>query len=192
MPEQPHPTYPPTVYAPFARRAHWWTAAFVAVLFPVGLTMTYRGGTLDIWDNTTNTLYSLHKLLGFTLLLIVVVRLAFRLIHGAPPDEPTIEPWQRLASHVTHRLLYGLLLVVPLLGWIGVQLLPALELFDAFSLPAFLAPDEAAAKRVFGLHKIAAFALAAVASLHIAAALWHYFVRKDGVLARMLPAARRQ
>src|SRR6478735_2172301 len=116
-------------YSPIARTLHWITVVAVFGMTPVGLTMSYRGNVLDIWDGLTNGLYSAHKLTGFLLLWLTAGRLIYRVLHGAPPDEPTLEWWQRASSHLVHWLLYGLLLVVPLLGWIGVSLYPALDIF---------------------------------------------------------------
>jgi cytochrome b561 len=174
-------------YTCTARHFHWWTVAVVAVLVPIGLTMNYRGNVLGIFDGLTNTLYSTHKLLGFTLLLIVIARLAYRLLVGAPADEPTLEPWQKVVSSLNHWGMYLLLLVVPLLGWFGVQLYPALDVFGLFSLPAIVAPDQARAETVFAIHKALALVLVAFIALHVAAALYHYLIRRDGVLQRMVP-----
>jgi cytochrome b561 len=178
-------------YSLAARRFHWWMVALLAVQIPVGFAMNYRGNVLNIWDATTNTLYSGHKLLGFVLLWIVICRLIYRLWHGVPDHEPTIEPWQRTVSRSNHWGLYVLLLVLPLLGWIGVSLYPALEVFGLFSLPALTAPNKAAAEWVLAVHKSLAFLLIALIGLHVGAALYHYFIRRDGVLRRMLPGAGR-
>ena len=149
--------------------------------------MLVRASWLDIWDATTNALYSSHKLLGVLLFFVIVARLAYRFSHGAPPDEPSLEPWQRVASHVTHWAIYGLLLLVPVIGWFGVQLFPALDVFGWFSLPAVVSPDTAASAWVLRLHGIAAFVLLWLLASHVAAALFHHFIRKDGVLVRMVP-----
>ena len=178
------------VYSAAARRFHWITVAAVFTMIPLGLGMTYRGNTLDIWDGLTNSLYSAHKLLGFLVLWLTAGRLAYRLLRGAPPDEPTLAWWQKAASHLVHWALYGLLLIVPLLGWIGVSLYPALTIFDLFNLPALAAPNEEAAKRVLALHGWLAILLALAIAGHIVAALSHHFIRKDGVLRRMLPGLR--
>ena len=175
-----------SVYSPIARFFHWLTVAMVAAMVPMGLFMTSRAEH-NIWDNLTNTLYSSHKLVGLSLLALILGRLAYRFWHGAPPNEPTLEPWQRIASHATHWTIYGLLVAVPILGWTGISLYPALDIFGLFKLPGLVAPNQPAASTVFFLHKIGAFALVALVALHIAAALFHYLVRKDGVLRRMLP-----
>ena len=179
------------VYASTARTLHWITAAAIAVMIPLGIAMTWRGNTLNIWDGVTDTLYSSHKLLGFVVLWLVAARLAYRLVKGAPPDEPTLNRAQRLGSRLVHWALYGLLLVVPLLGWMGVSLFPALTIFGLFDLPALAAPDEDAAKRVLGLHGALALLLAGLALIHIAAALYHHLIRRDGVMARMWVGAGR-
>lgn len=178
------------VYSPVARFLHWVTAAAVFVMVPLGLAMTYRGNTLDIWDGVTDALYSTHKLTGFLVLWLSAGRLIYRLVHGAPPDEPTLEWWQKAGSHIVHWALYGLLLIVPLLGWIGISLFPSLTLFNLFNLPALAAPNEDAAKRVLFVHGWLAILLALLVCGHIAAALFHFFIRKDGVLRRMLPGLK--
>lgn len=180
----------PRGYTPMAQALHWATVALVFTLIPLGLYMTYRGNTLNVWDGLTNGLYSTHKLLGFTLFWLIVARLVYRLKNGAPPDEPTLEPWQRIVSHVTHWTLYALLLLVPLMGWIGISLYPARDIFGLFQLPALWTPNQPASTTVFFIHNVLGKIMAALIALHIAAALFHHLVRKDGVLRRMLPERR--
>jgi cytochrome b561 len=179
-------------YSSAARHFHWWMVALIAVQVPVGLYMNYRGNILGIFDGLTNNLYSTHKLIGFALLLIVIARLWYRLSHGAPADEPTLEPWQKVVSHLNHWAMYVLLLAVPLLGWFGVQLYPALDVFGLFSLPAVVSPDQATADLVFAVHKALALLLVLFIALHVGAALFHYLIRKDGVLNRMAPMMPRR
>jgi cytochrome b561 len=178
-------------YSPPARFFHWLTVVVVVVQVPIGLIMTYRGNTLNIWDATTNNLYSTHKLLGFALLWIVLARLAYRLWQGDPGHEPTIEPWQRIVSRINHWSLYVLLIAMPLLGWLGVSLYPSREIFGLFSLPALAAPNQPAAEWVLAVHRTLAFVVIALVALHVAAALFHHFLRQDGVLRRMLPSIGR-
>ena len=77
--------------------------------------------------------------------------------------------------------------MLPLLGWTAVSLFPARQVFDWFSLPALTAPDKEAYKLVAAWHETAAFVLIAVAALHIAGALFHLIVKRDGVFQRMWP-----
>jgi cytochrome b561 len=173
-------------YSPAARAFHWITVVLVVGLVVVGQWMTYRSGK-DIWDGLTNSLYSAHKLTGLVLLGIIIARLAYRLTQGAPADEPTLEPWQKLASHATHWSLYGLLLLVPLLGWRGISQYPALSIFGMFNLPAIATADQPAAAATFFWHATLGKLMALLIVTHVGAAVFHHFVRKDGVLRRMLP-----
>jgi cytochrome b561 len=157
----------------------------------MGLSMAYRGRVLNVWDGLTNTLYSSHKLLGIVIFCVVAMRLLYRLAHGAPADEPTIAWWQKAASHATHWGLYLLLLTVPILGYLGISLYPALDVFG-LSLPGLVEPNQEAAGRVFFLHLLGAVGIVLLAGMHVSAALFHYFIRKDGVLRRMWVRAGRR
>jgi cytochrome b561 len=172
------------VYSKPARRFHWWTAALLAIQAPVGFYMVYRGPTLKIWDGITNGLYNTHKLLGMVIFFLVLARLGYRLTRGAPPDEPSIEPWQKAAAHATHWSLYVLLLLVPIGGYTGISLYPALDVFG-IPLPSITPADQAAAARVFFLHWLGAVLILVLVGAHVSGALFHYFIRKDGVLQRM-------
>lgn len=174
-------------YSRTARALHWMTMALVAIQVPVGVSMVYRGKTLNVWDKLTGALYNGHKLVGIAILLLVLWRLAYRFTRGAPPDEPTLEPWQRLASHFNHWGLYLLLVATPVAGYVGISLFPALDIFGLFKLPGIVAPDKAAAGTAFVVHMALAIALVLLIGMHVAAALFHYFVRKDNVLGRMIP-----
>ncbi len=180
------------IYSPAARRFHWWTVALVFIIFPLGIAMTYRGDTLNIWDSLTNNMYSAHKLLGFVILWLTLARLFYRLRNGAPADEPTLEWWEKAASHLTHWGLYALLILVPIGGWLAVSLYGARDVFGLFSLPPLAAVDQDKATLVFTMHKLGAMLIALLVAGHIGAALFHQFIRKDGVLRRMLPSLGRQ
>lgn len=175
-------------YSRTARTLHWATVVFVLCQIPVGLIMRGRAER-NVWDGLTNTLYSSHKLAGLTVLALVAARLVYRLVHGAPPDEPTIEPWQKVVSHVVHWALYALLLAVPLLGWLGISLYPALDIFGLFKVPGLVAPNQPKSEVAFFWHKIGAFTLIGLVAMHFGAAMFHAIVRKDGVLRRMWPGS---
>ncbi|HEY0182299.1 MAG TPA: cytochrome b/b6 domain-containing protein [Rhodopila sp.] len=172
-------------YSAAARLLHWLTALLIAVQIPVGIVMSYRGNVLDLWNRTTDLLYSSHKSLGFILLVLVLIRLLARAIVRPPPPESGLPRWQMRAAAASHAGLYLLLVAVPMLGWFGVSLFPALEVFGVIALPAITGPDRAASDTVFSLHAAAAFVLLALVALHVAAALYHHLIRRDGVLRRM-------
>lgn len=180
-------------YSTAARHFHWWTVTLLLIQVPVGLYMAYRGNTLNIWDGLTNNLYSSHKTLGLVILVLVVTRLIYRLLHGAPADEPTITWWQKAASHATHWSLYLLLILVPVVGWLGISLYGAREVFGIATIPALAAQNSEAAGPVLMLHRYLAYLTVALVAMHVGAAVvLHYFIRKDGVLERMLPWAGRR
>ncbi len=180
----------PKPYTWPARWLHWITVLLVVLLIATGTVMTYRADDLKIFDATTNALYSSHKLLGVGLLALVVVRFAYRLMRGAPPDPPTLPRLQKVAAHGVHWALYGLLLATPIVGWIGISMFPALDVFGIVKLPALVGPDRKTSEQVFELHETLGDVLLALVALHVAAALVHHFVLRDGVLYRMWPTRK--
>src|ERR1700730_4093329 len=88
-------------YSLLARRLHWCNAALLAVQIPVGLFMV-RYGDATNFAAPSGALYDGHKLLGLALLLLVAVRLGYRLAHGAPSSEPSLALWQRAIAHGNH------------------------------------------------------------------------------------------
>jgi len=179
-------------YSGVARFFHWLTVVLVAIMLSTGLFMVYRAKDLNIWDDLTNTLYSTHKTTGLLLLAVIVSRLVYRLVHGAPDDEPTLNIFHRFMSHATHWAIYGLLILMPLLGWLGISLFPALQIFGGYSIPPLTAPDQGLSKQVFALHEFFAYVLMILIGMHIGAALYHHTIRGDNVLRRMLPGIKRR
>ncbi|MEQ1697596.1 MAG: cytochrome b [Hyphomicrobiaceae bacterium] len=177
------------VYSPVARGLHWAVAALVFVTAPIGFIMVDRGAR-DIWDATTNNLYSTHKLIGLTILALMIVRLAYRVMHGAPAPEPTLTPVEKGVSTVVHWAIYLLLFAVPIGGYLGISYYPALDIFGV-KVPGLVTPNEDTAKAVFKLHGYGAFLLLGLVAMHIGAAFMHGFVKKDGVMGRMIPGMKR-
>ncbi len=184
-------------YSPAARGFHWIVALLILIQFPIGLAMVYRGYEMEavndkgeivkgVWDGVTNTLYSSHKSLGILILLLVVLRLAYRLTHGAPPPDPTVPKALVGISHLTHWSIYLLLLAVPLIGYFGISYGNYLDVFG-IPLPAVTAEDKKFSEQVLEFHELAAQVLALLVVLHIAGAIYHRAVRKDRVVERMLP-----
>ncbi len=133
----------------------------------------------------------LHRSLGVTPMLFTMLRLANRQRTGLPPLPFDLPLAQRGSARASACLLYGLLLLQPLLG-LAASLLHGdrVILFGSIEVPAWLPVDKPLAGRIFQLHGWTATALLALIGLHAAAALHHHFVRKDAVLAGMLPGVR--
>lgn len=148
---------------------HWLVAAMVLAQFATGW----------IWDvyerGSTERLYlfRIHIAVGSAILLLALVRLAWRLTHPAPLLPADMGVVQRLAARATHGLLYLAILVQPALGLVAIT---------AFGKTLGRWPRD--------LHVALTNVILALIALHVAAALWHQFVRRDGVLARMLPGRR--
>lgn len=133
-----------------------------------------------------------HKWAGVTILLLSALRLFWRLSH-VPPALPkamsdAMPRWQQLAHHGVHHLLYVLFFAVPLLGWAYSSAAGfPIVWFGMWELPDFVDADPALAEALKPWHMVTAYTLAALIVLHIAAALKHQFIDRDGLLRRMLP-----
>ena len=156
-------------------------AALVLTTIPVGFVLLALPQ-----GRVQNTLFDLHRSIGVLLFALVVIRLAWRLTHP-PPLLDDLPPWQRIASGTVHRLLYAILLIQPIIGWWGTSAFGApINVFWLFELPPLVSKDELAAKQILAWHGIVGITLSAIVAIHISAALFHHFVRRDEVLRRML------
>lgn len=172
----------PDRYALPARLLHWLTAAFVLPMIPVGfLLLALPEGRIQ------DTAFDLHRSSGAVVLLLVLLRLAYRARHPAPPLPADLPSWQQLASRTVHALLYLCLLANALVGWWGTSAYGApISVFWLFELPPLTGKDEAAAKLALAIHGWIGIVLSVLIVLHVGAALWHRFVQRDGILGRML------
>lgn len=175
------------VYTRTAVALHWLVALLILAALPLGLYMTgLKLSPLKL------QLYAYHKWLGVTVVWLVVLRLAWRARHAAPPLPMSVPAWQQQAASALHHLLYSLMLLLPLTGWLmssakGVQTV----YFGVLPLPDLLAKDEGLGELLAFVHAGLAYTLAALVTVHVGAALKHQFVDHDDVLARMLPFLRR-
>lgn len=164
---------------------HWLIAALVVAGFTLGLSMVGLS-----FSRQQLQWYAWHKWIGITVFLLSCARLVWRWGHPPPPPPPTTPPWQARAARLAHGLLYALLLIIPLSGWLyssasGVQVV----YLGLFPLPDLLPKDKALATVFRACHELLNFALLALVCVHVAAALKHHYVDGDPVLLRMLPAA---
>lgn len=134
-----------------------------------------------------STLFDLHRSFGAVILVLAVARWINRLAGGTPPTYPVEPRWKRIAARAVHDLLYLLLLVMPILGWVGTSAFGApITVFWLFQLPAIVAKNEALADALLPVHATLGLVMAGLVALHIAAALHHHFALRDPVLTRML------
>ena len=168
-------------YTPTAVSLHWLMALLIIAAFSLGLYMS----DLPI-SPAKLQYYAWHKWMGVTVLLLVTVRLAWRLLHRPPPLPAHMPLWQRRASDLSHRLLYLLMFVLPLSGWLysSASGYPVVYL-GLVQLPDLVGKDKALAGVLHEAHELIAFTLAGLVAVHFAAALKHHFLDRDGLLGRM-------
>lgn len=162
-----------------ARWLHWSMAIAILAMLFVGVAMV-ASLTARSW------LLDLHRPLGIAILLLAVVRVAYRLRHAPPPLPADLPAVQVFAARASHWLLYALMFAMPLLGWATVSAggFPV-TLFGGVDLPAIVPHDPALYTWLRGAHGLAGRLLFALVLLHLAAALYHGWVRRDGVLRSM-------
>jgi cytochrome b561 len=162
---------------------HWLLALLILGTLAVGLVMT----ALPL-SPTSLRLFNGHKWAGMLVLILSALRLLWRLGHR-PPAPPDMARWQRHAARGVHVLLYALSFAVPVSGWAYSSAAGfPIVLFGVLPLPDWVAADRALAEALKPLHHALAYALAATAALHVAAALQHQLVARDGLLHRMWPS----
>jgi cytochrome b561 len=174
----------PAHYDAISKAAHWLTFILIAAEYAVAWTMP------EIERNTQpETLIKLHLSLGASLLALVVFRIMWRTGHPAPPRGVGVTRLEAQLARITHFCLYALLLIMPLAGWAAASVRGwAVNLLGFIPLPRLLPAGTKMGFELGDLHAdILSWVLLAVIGLHVAAALYHRLIRRDGVLQRMLP-----
>jgi len=170
-------------YDAVAKTLHWLTALLVVGQFIVAWTMPpIHHGVKPVG------LIQWHLVIGSSLLILVVLRLLWRLMHRPPPPAAGLPGWQRQTAAIIHWALYVLLLAVPITGWLAASARPwVVHAFGVLPLPLILPAGAKIGFEIGDYHGGSlAWALFGVAVLHILAALYHRFALRDRVLSRML------
>jgi len=180
----------PARYNRTAMALHWSLGVLIVGLLLVGLYMTGLP-----FSPQRLKLYNWHKWAGVLVLALSFVRLMWRLTHRPPvlPEavRAAMPAWQQLAHHGTHGALYALFFAVPLLGWAYSSAAGfPIVVFGLLPLPDFVPVDKALSETLKLTHHYAAYTLAVLVLLHVAAALKHQLIDRDGLLTRMLPGRR--
>ena len=173
----------PARYSAVAQTFHWIIAALIVTQF----TLAWMADDLPLGMHKL-ALLARHKSFGMTVLMLAVLRLVWRLFNR-PPELPA--HMTKIEGHLargTHVLLYALIFVMPLTGWLMSSAKNySVSWFGRFTWPNLIAPNEGAFDALKTTHQLLSWLLFAVAMLHILAALKHHFWNKDDVLKRMLP-----
>lgn len=172
----------PTRYGIVAQVLHWLIVALVMVQFVLGI----RAHGLPV-SLERLILLARHKSIGLSIFILVVLRLGWRL-YSPPPPLPPAPLQSRAAAYLSHGLMYALLLVMPVVGWLYSSASNlTVSWFGWFPLPNLVAPDRRLAHGLLLAHESMAWVLLAVIVIHVCAALWHHIILRDDVLLRMLP-----
>ncbi|MCP3368033.1 cytochrome b [Bradyrhizobium cajani] len=169
-------TNAPRRFALIQRLLHWLMAVCILAMLFIG------AGMVSTVAPKYLPLILVHKTLGFTLLILVLIRLALRLYYGAPPLPADLPGAMKLGARLSHQLLYGLMIVMPLLG-LGMLWAAAypVVLYGGFQIPALLPQSDGVHTLLWNAHVYLGFAFFALVLLHVAAGLFHALVRRDGV-----------
>lgn len=175
-------------YGNTAIALHW----LIALLIFCGWSLGYYMVDLKLSPDKLK-LYSYHKWIGITVLLLACLRAAWRVTHAAPPANPAHPLWQRRAASLAHSALYLLMFAIPLSGWLysSASGYPV-KYFGLLPLPDLVDKSKELAALLKQIHELLGWALVLVLGAHLGGALQHHFIHRDDTLARMLPWARRR
>lgn len=179
---------PPIRYTSTAVSLHWLLFLLLLAAFSLGLYMHDLPLTPD-----KLRLYNYHKWLGVSIMLLVIVRLGWRVTHKPPALPDAMIGWEKFAAHGMHYLLYALMVAIPLSGWLmssakGFQTV----WFGVLPIPDLIEKDKELGKQLAEVHEFLNYTMLALVVVHVAAALKHHFIVRDDILTRMLPWLRKK
>jgi cytochrome b561 len=166
-----------------SRWLHWGLGLTIIALIAYGWWMNHIPARADRFFHR-----SIHSNIGYAVLVLMALRLIWRAINPVPASPEGTPRWQRILAAVNHWSLYAVTFLVIMLGWAhsGARTQSYSDWFGLFHVPQFTSPDRAAAKAYEDQHIFFSYVLLALIVIHLAAALWHHFIRRDQVTARMV------
>lgn len=170
-------------YDAVSRMFHWLIVALVLAQITIALILPSilpksKEDSIAVW----------HLANGSTILLVMLLRFAWRLAHPMPPAPADLSPGLRVLARATHWAFYLVLILLPLMGWLAANAYGTTpRLLGLIPLPRLIASDQAAAEMIGGAHKVVATLLFALIAVHVSGALYHALVKRDGVIWRMVP-----
>jgi cytochrome b561 len=163
------------------RVLHWLMALCILAMLFIGV------GMVSTVTATYLTLVRIHEPLGLAILILVLIRIGLRLRYGAPALPADFPTPMKLAAHLSHYVFYGLMIVMPLLGWAMLSAAAYPIVILGVQLPQILPLNNGLHSLLWDAHRYLAFLFFALILLHVAAALFHALVRRDGVFETMGP-----
>jgi cytochrome b561 len=172
-----------TRYTPVAISLHW----LIALLIFAGWGLGFYMSDLPL-SPAKLQYYSWHKWMGVTTFILAMLRVGWLATHPVPRLPRAIPPWQTRTARVTHFVLYLLMFVIPLSGWLmsSAKGVPTVY-FGVLPIPDLIGKDKAMGDVLVVVHQSLAFGLAALVGLHVAVAIKHQLMDRDGVMGRMVP-----
>ena len=162
-----------------ARVLHWLMAIMI-------LAMLFLGAGMMTSLTHRPWMINLHRPLGIAILLLVMVRLYNRLKHSPPPLPATLPSWQKLGAHISHVALYALMVALPLIGWATLSAAGyPVTMFGGLALPPIVPVSAVWYGFLRDAHSVLAWLLFATVLAHLAAALIHGWIYRDGVFSSM-------
>lgn len=170
-------------YSRSARNLHWLIVALLTIQFVTAAFLPHIGSKTPM-----STIINLHFSFGIVIVAVMAIGFVQRLRHPVPLDATYSPAWERGLARTVHLAFYFLVLIVPFLGWASASAhnLPV-RLFGVIPLPALAPPKARWALTAGDIHTYAMWTLLGLIAFHAAAALFHYWVRRDRVLQSMLP-----
>jgi cytochrome b561 len=172
-----------TNWGSVSRLFHWGLGFVIIGMIAYGWWMNHVSARADRFFYR-----SIHADIGYAVLLLMAIRLIWRWINPVPALPADTSRWQRIAARVSHGALYGVTILVAMLGWAhsGAHRPDYGDWFGLFRVPQITSTDKAAAAVYEDRHILFAYVLLALIVIHFAAAIWHHFVKRDSVTARMI------
>lgn len=170
-------------YNAVSRAFHWLVVALVLVQIGIAFVLP-----AIVPEAAEDSITAWHLATGSTILVVMLLRLAWRLTHPMPPAPADLRPVLRVLARGTHWAFYLVLILLPLLGWLAANAYGATpRLLGLIPLPRLLALNQALAETIGGVHKAVAMVLLVLIALHVSGAFYHAMIKRDGVIQRMLP-----
>ncbi len=171
-------------YSCFAQAMHWLIALVIFGMFALGLSFdSVPRGTKTWWVN-------IHTTVGLVLFAFVLFRLFYRIGHKPPPPPQGTSDFIRKAGAASHHLMYLFLIVIPIVGVVAYVWHARVFDFGLFKIDFQVANAKSVYEPAEDLHKYLVFTFMGLVALHFLASLWHHFIKKDGMLWRMIPGGK--
>lgn len=174
-----------TSYGSAAKFFHWLIFILLFCMITFGFFLE------DVPKDYQPVTYNIHKLTGLAILVLMLLRGIWALMNPKPVLPFGTPNWQRYAEHIVHFSLYALVIAMPLVGWIGSSAAGRPPHIGEFVFMLSVQQSKALVEACFEAHEVIAFLIIFFVTIHVAAALYHYFIKNDGILERMLPGNRR-